>query len=577
MRLIKLFTVLSFILILYSCSTTKSISTRTAEINIDTLSSKQKLEFQYIFYEANQYFLEGNNKLAISLFNDCLKIDPKSSVSYYKLSEIYKQINEPILAQKYAELAVLYNPDNIWYQQLVGELYSLNNENDKAEEVFKKLIKINPDNINFYLYLADIYIKKEDYNNAIKISDKIEDKFGISENITLKKSKLYLAQNKKKEALKELIKLSEAFPEEINYKLYIAEFYLDIKDFDNAIKEYNNILKKYPDEGYPLLGLANCYLEKHNTELFQKYLLLAFDSNKMPVDLKYNILSSMLKDRNQYEKEFIYKLSEKLYNKYPNNIDVILIYTTIKLEQKDDKLSRKLLIQVVEKRKDNYEVWKQLIFLDYQFKSWDTLYNHSSEAITYFPNQVLLYYFKGFSAFQTQDYQTAINSLTFGLKLITKDDPMRFDFITYIGESYYKLNEKEKAYKYFDDLLKIDSNNTMILNNYAYYLSLDNINLSKAEKMSKITIQREPKNPTYLDTYAWILFKQNKNKEALIFIKQAVTNDTLISDVVLEHYGDILYKNNEIDKAVEQWIKAREIGEGSGLLDKKINEKKLFE
>jgi len=117
----------------------------------------------------------------------------------------------------------------------------------------------------------------------------------------------------------------------------------------------------------------------------------------------------------------------------------------------------------------------------------------------------------------------------------------------------------------------------MVLNNYAYYLSEDNRDLNKAEKMSKITITKEPLNPTYLDTYAWVLFKLKRFNESLVYIEKAVANDTTVSDVVLEHYGDILFHTGNKTQALELWIRAKQLGEGSGLLNEKIDKKDYFE
>jgi tetratricopeptide (TPR) repeat protein len=201
------------------------------------------------------------------------------------------------------------------------------------------------------------------------------------------------------------------------------------------------------------------------------------------------------------------------------------------------------------------------------------MYNHASEAVKLFPNQSFIYFFKGFGAFQLKKYNEAVDALSFGVKLITEKDDTYRDFLTFLGEAYYQTGEKEKAYKTFDKLLKIDSENIMVLNNYAYYLSLDNKNLEKAAQMSKKTIEKEPENSKYLDTYAWIVYKQKKYSEALIYIEKAIVTGENISDVVLEHYGDILYKNKDVNKALIQWKKAKVKGEGSGNLDKKINDK----
>ena len=110
----------------------------------------------------------------------------------------------------------------------------------------------------------------------------------------------------------------------------------------------------------------------------------------------------------------------------------------------------------------------------------------------------------------------------------------------------------------YDSCLQWKDDNIPCLNNYAYYLSVKGRELQKAEQMSYKTVKEEPKNSTYLDTYAWILFMQERYAEAKIYIDQAIScdSDSVQSGVIIEHAGDIYAMNGDIDKAVEYWQKA---------------------
>jgi tetratricopeptide (TPR) repeat protein len=119
---------------------------------------------------------------------------------------------------------------------------------------------------------------------------------------------------------------------------------------------------------------------------------------------------------------------------------------------------------------------------------------------------------------------------------------------------------------------------TYVLNNYAYFLSLRNTNLDKAEAMSKKSNELSKANSSYLDTYAWILYAQKKYSDAKIWMEKALAVDGNKSPVLLEHYGDILYQLDMKDLSMEYWIKAKNAGPGaSDFLDKKIQEKRLIE
>ena len=116
------------------------------------------------------------------------------------------------------------------------------------------------------------------------------------------------------------------------------------------------------------------------------------------------------------------------------------------------------------------------------------------------------------------------------------------------------------------------------LNNYAYYLSESNKELAKAEQMSYKAITAEPANSTYLDTYAWIMFKEKRYAEAKIYIDKALKCDTdsVQSGAVLEHAGDIYMMNNEPGAALSYWQKALQAGGTSSLLPKKIKLRKYI-
>ena len=116
----------------------------------------------------------------------------------------------------------------------------------------------------------------------------------------------------------------------------------------------------------------------------------------------------------------------------------------------------------------------------------------------------------------------------------------------------------------------------MCLNNYAYYLSELGQQLNKAEQMSYKTIKAEPKNATYLDTYAWILFMQQRYAEAKVYIEQALQNDSDSSAVIIEHAGDIYIQNKEPERAVELWKQALTKDPGNKVLIRKIKQRKYL-
>jgi len=139
------------------------------------------------------------------------------------------------------------------------------------------------------------------------------------------------------------------------------------------------------------------------------------------------------------------------------------------------------------------------------------------------------------------------------------------------------LNEKELMYADYDSTLAYDPDNINVLNNYAYYMSLEDRDLKKALSMSAKTLEAEPLSATYLDTYAWILFRMKRYKESLQYLEKAMRYLDTDNPEIYEHYGDVLYMCGEKEKALENWHKAKRMESQSNTLDRKIREEKYLE
>jgi Tfp pilus assembly protein PilF len=121
--------------------------------------------------------------------------------------------------------------------------------------------------------------------------------------------------------------------------------------------------------------------------------------------------------------------------------------------------------------------------------------------------------------------------------------------LSVIGDTYHGAGKERLAYKTYEQALKLDPEYCPVLNNYAYFLSLRKCRLRKAEKMSLVTVTKEPDNPTYLDTYGWILFLRGKADKAKPVFKHAMLYGGKDSAVVLMHYSLVLEKLGEKDLA----------------------------
>ena len=194
-----------------------------------------------------------------------------------------------------------------------------------------------------------------------------------------------------------------------------------------------------------------------------------------------------------------------------------------------------------------------------------------------FPSQPAFYLYNGIAAIQLKNYEKAIESLNSGKSLIIDNRPLQAQFQANLGEAYNATKEYDLSDKSYESAIAMDPDNAGNLNNYAYYLSLRSDKLDRAAELSQRSNDLAPNQPSYLDTYAWILYKQARFEEAKKWQQKAIDSGGSKNDVILEHFGDILFKLGDKPGAVEYWNKAKSFGPGSDKLEQKIEQQQLLE
>ena len=536
------------------------------------LSEQQQLEFDYAFTEANKAVLLGELKKGVALYASCLKIDPSSAAVRYELANIYINQENYNSALELARGAVRLQPTNLWYQIQLANIYQKKGMIDHACKVYERLIDMNPDRYDFYYLEAALFSSVEKFEEAIEVYDRLEKRKGIQEGVSLEKERLYMKLGKKKQAYAEVQKLIKKFPFRADFHGILADLYLSDKQEDKAFKQYQEILKIDPNNGLVHFYLADFYRKNGELDKSNKSLLKAFEQESIQADQKIQYLISILVNPKQVkiEDDVLKNLLDALVKVHPENVRVHALYADYLRKRKDIKGAKFHLEKVLEEDKSNYVVWEELLLINNELLDFDEILRLSSEALKYFPAQPVLYIFKGVAEAQKENFKQAISTFENGMSYIGDNYKLRIQFQTYLGDAYYQSGIAEKAFKAYDEVLLFDPENVFVLNNYSYYLSERNEQLSKAEKMSSKCVSIEPENSTYLDTYAWVLFQLGKFQLAKDQMEKALKFGGNESAVIVEHYGDILYRLNDKENALKEWKKAKDIGEGSEFLSEKI-------
>lgn len=565
----------------FACKSKQSSSQTEPKVadNGKGLSEADRVKFQSAFYNGCKEKMKGNIELAENIFKECLKIDPTSAPAKYEVASLYKFTGLYDEALKYAKEAAITDPKNPWFQLLYVECLHNKRQFNEAAAAYEKLIKNSPPKPEYYQGLADEYMFANKPDKAAKTLEDYEKTFGRDEEIALKRINIYRQQRKYAEAETALKELIKDFPEEPQYYSFLAEIYQDSGQPEKALSTYQEILKTEPNNPYIHLALADYYRRQKQDSLFFIEVKTAFKSEDLDIENKVKIMVSYYEMTEVYPKykPEAYELLDIMIKAHPKDERAWSVNGDFLYRDKKYKEARESFEKVLESDKSRFPVWNQVMICDMDLNDYVALKAHSLEAIDLFPNQPSSYYFNGLANSKLKDMKTAIQSFLDGQEFIYDNPPLQLQFLASLAEAYNADKQYEKSDKAFEDALLLDPNDASMMNNYAYYLSLRKEKLERAERLSGRTLEIQPNSISYIDTYAWILYQQGKYKEAKEWLDKAFAKGADSRAAILEHYGDVMYKLNDTAKALEYWKKAKEKGGNSELLNKKINEGKLYE
>lgn len=568
------------ILLIYSFSTAsftvKSFAQKSTDIQV--FSDAEKRKFDYYFYEALNSKVLGKYDEAIDYFLHCHSIDSTNANVLVELGTFYNALQEKDKALDFYRKAVNYDKTNYYYNMMLAGLSKELGLNQEVVDIYEGLLELNPGKPELLFEIANAYADNGELEKAINQLDELEKSMGVSEALAINKFRLYSMLDNKEKAYEEIQQIIDKNSGDIRYLILMGDLYADDNQLDKAKGYYDQAKLIDPDYPALILSFVNYYEKTGSSDAAQTEIQKAITSSSMEVDTKIQLLTRYLSVLQQNKKDIkeANPLFQSLFEQHPNNTQLNLIYGNVLYLQGDKKGAIDQFQIFINGNPDNPAGYEQILRVALPEEDFDKVKEVTTEALKHLPGEPQFYFYLGAVNFQQGNYKEALKVFEVGLDSANFNNPiLESDFYGQIGDINYHLENKEVAFDSYEKALKLNPQNLPVLNNYSYYLSLEKRNLDKAEQMSGITVKLEPLNPTYLDTYGWILYEQGSYIMAKIYIEKAIEYGEEPSAEVYEHYGDVLFMTGEQEKAVEQWKKARELGGDSRALKRKIRRGKL--
>ena len=348
---------------------------------------------------------------------------------------------------------------------------------------------------------------------------------------------------------------------------------------EKTIETLEKVLEIEPTNPNAFIILSDLYRNKNNTEKAFAYTLKAFASKALSIDVKMRTLLTYYDwtDTDTALLERAYQLIDTLIVVHPQSPKPYTIAGDYYYRDDSLKKAQENFRIATEIDPSRFPIWQQLMIISFDLKDYEEVVILSEAAQELFPSQPTSFYFAGLAHLQLNNYASAIDQLSTGKIMVIANDGLLAQFYASLGDAHNALKEYKESDNSYNKSLDISPDNTYVLNNYSYYLSLRKEKLDEAEKMMKKCIQLEPNQPSYLDTYAWIFYQQKNYPKALEWLEKALDNGGTSSATIVEHYGDILFQLGREEEALKEWMFAKELGSDSEWIDQKIRDKKLYE
>ena len=507
-----------------------------------------------------------------SLTADSLYQQALASIEQQDLQSAYQLVNAAIAADE-------GKPD---YWKLLLQLQNHGGDAEGSVRTLARLIELEPTERQHYLDRGFVLAYMGNFDESLQQYEQLTQTLGKDDQVFTAIATVYRMMDDHPAAIAELESLLQQGTDKSIAYVMLGELYLEDDNISQAADVLRRGLNKFPDEPLIQIGMADALKAQGQIAEAFAYLSKGFNNDHLDLDYKSGLLYRSL-EAGVYDSKDILALADNLVDNYPADPRSHAVRGDINSQFGELAEARISYLKALEINRYIPSIWQQLIFLSFMNEDWKEAQQTGRRAVELFPNDPDLLFYTGNAYMMEKRNEEARPFLEAALN---NAPPENEGFLSMVygglGGVYHALGLYAESDVAFKESLAIDSLDTFSLNNYAYYLAERNENLEEAKRMSALTLELRPNNASSEDTYAWILYKLGEYKEALNWIKRAIKNDLDgPSAVLLEHYGDILYRNGKTRDAVSQWKNALKVvdvkDESFDRLNRKVQERRIVE
>lgn len=529
----------------------------------------RRRKLSYFYMAAQRAKAQERYADMLEMLEHCRDIAPDDPATTFELGEFGFYLGKDSVGMAMLEQAVSADPGNPWYLERLATAYLSQRKQDKALEILEKMASLQTKRVDVLSQLFMLYKQMGRTEDVIRTLDRIQTLQGNSLHIAEQKFQLYRDMDQQDMAFSQMRAVCKEFPYDVNCHLVTAEHYMEDGQMDSAMVCLDRAERIDPQHGGLLLLRLRSVLERGDTLAYehQRDSLILDDQTEMQVRftaLREIALTALQDSTKQHTAKVLF---DKLLASKEVEVPFLQLYKSYDAYQHQDDakyINLPLVQRILEAEPSNFETQSELVQYYISQNDQTHLQEACRNALVYFPSEVRFHYFLAITYFQDNQLKEAEETLKAGIRQADEATPPEMVGTLYsmLGDVYHSTGREAEAFAAYDSCLVYAPDEVSCLNNYAYYLSLKNQQLDKAEQMSYRAVKLQPDSKTYIDTYAWVLFMQEDYTTARMYMDRVVdpeaSDSTLMADeevnpVLLEHAGDIYAQCGLLEQAMRFW------------------------
>lgn len=544
-----------------------------------TDSTARERAAEYYYLQAIAMLEQDSLDASFAMLEHCRHLSPTSSAVQYDLAAFYQYLGKDSLAHSMLKNIVEKEPDNIQYCEALVDFYGRVNDRASAIALYERMLGYSTSKSEIYMSLYSLYSEEQDHAKAIDVLDKLEKAEGNNEIISLHRVKQLVQLRDSTRALAAVRRMISDYPDNPQYPSLQGDIYALFGDYENSERVYVDAVRKDSTDVSSLSSLCNIYIMTDRDSLYCDAVERLLKNEKLDVEQRISMLLDYARYKDQRDPEYMAGFFEKMLQLPYDRVEIADLYVQYLLyREASPEVIAPVLEMILSMDPENRSALLQKLVFAIERNDYEEVINCSDNAILYIPDMLELYYYKGVAKYLLGHKEESVGIFEQGLSRRSEESTpaLTSRVFSMLGDTYHELKMLDKCMEAYDSALVYNPLEITVLNNYAYYLALEGRDLERALTMSAKTMEMEPDNAIYIDTYAWLLFCLERYEEAKAYAEKLLQVNSDMSAVEYHHCGDIFAKCGDIGRAVECWTKAVELGDLSKVLRKKVKKRKYY-